>query len=74
VRARTAIGVVAVLPAALAAPRPAPAQLQKIKITLPAAAVTFASLDHARTAGYFADEGLDVEIVTVAGGGSCSRR
>lgn len=66
-RARTAI-VVALL-AWLVAPAPAPAQ-QKIKVTIPAAAVTFASLYHARTAGYFAEEGLDVEIITVAGGGS----
>ena len=43
---------------------------EKIKVTIPAAAVTFASLYHAKAAGYFADEGLDVEIVTVAGGGS----
>ena len=41
---------------------------EKIKVTVPAAAVTFSSLYHARTAGYFAEEGLDVEIVTVAGG------
>jgi sulfonate transport system substrate-binding protein len=43
---------------------------EKVKVTLPAAAVTFASLYHAKTAGYFDQEGLDVEIVTVAGGGS----
>ncbi|MBI3637402.1 MAG: ABC transporter substrate-binding protein [Candidatus Rokubacteria bacterium] len=50
---------------------PAPgAAAEKIKITIPAAAVTFASLYHAKTAGYFAEEGLDVEIVTVAGGAS----
>jgi NitT/TauT family transport system substrate-binding protein len=69
-RVRTAITVVAVLLSALLAPSAASAQLQKIKITIPAAAVTFAALYHAKTAGYFADEGLDVEIVTVAGGGS----
>lgn len=43
---------------------------QKVKITIPATAVTFASLYHAKTAGYFAEEGLDVEIVTVEGGKS----
>lgn len=43
---------------------------EKVKVTLPAAAVTFASLYHAKAAGYFEAEGLDVEIVTVAGGGS----
>jgi len=37
---------------------------------VPAAAVTFAPLYHAKAAGYFAEEGLDVEIVTVAGGGA----
>lgn len=55
--------------AALASPAGAPAA-EKITITVPAAAVTFASLYHAKAAGYFADDGLDVEIVTVAGGGS----
>jgi len=48
---------------------PAPAA-EKVKITIPAAAATFASLYHARSAGYFAEEGLDVEVVTVPGGGS----
>jgi NitT/TauT family transport system substrate-binding protein len=43
---------------------------EKIKVTVPAAAVTFASLYHAKSAGYFTEEGLDVEIVTVAGGGA----
>ena len=42
---------------------------EKVKVTLPAAAVTFASLYHAKTAGYFEQEGLDVEVVTVPGGG-----
>jgi len=51
---------------ALVAPVTATAQRQKIKVTLPAAAVTFASCYHAKTAGDFADEGLDAEIVTVA--------
>lgn len=58
-----------VLLAGLVAPATAPAA-EKIKITIPAAAVTFASLYHAKAAGYFAEEGLDVEIVTVPGGGS----
>jgi NitT/TauT family transport system substrate-binding protein len=43
---------------------------EKIKITIPAAALTFASLYYAKSAGYFDAEGLDVEIVTVPGGGS----
>ena len=54
---------------ALIWPTSAPAA-EKIKVTIPAAAVTFASLYHAKAAGYFDDEGLDVEIVTVSGGGS----
>jgi NitT/TauT family transport system substrate-binding protein len=61
--------IVLLISSSLAAPVAAPAA-EKIKITLPAAAVTFASLYHAKTAGYFEAEGLDVEIVTVAGGGS----
>jgi NitT/TauT family transport system substrate-binding protein len=69
-RPRIAVAVIAVLVAMVVAPLTASAQLQKIKVTIPAAAVTFASLYHAKTAGYFAEEGLDVEIVTVAGGGS----
>jgi NitT/TauT family transport system substrate-binding protein len=68
-RARVVLAV-AVLLAVVVGPGAASAQLQKIKITIPAAAVTFAPLYHAKTAGYFADEGLDVEIITVAGGGS----
>ena len=42
---------------------------ETITITLPAAAVTIASPYHAKAAGSFAEEGLDVETVTVAGGG-----
>jgi ABC-type nitrate/sulfonate/bicarbonate transport system substrate-binding protein len=61
--------VVLVLALGLAAPGPVPAQ-EKVKVTIPAAAVTFASLYHAKAANYFAEEGLDVEIVTVAGGGA----
>src|SRR2546422_902242 len=44
---------------ALMWPTSAPAA-EKIKVTIPAAAVTFASLYHAKAAGYFADEGVDV--------------
>jgi len=40
---------------------------EKVKITIPAVTTTFASLYHARAAGYFADEGLDVEIVVIGG-------
>ena len=54
---------------ALIWPPMAPAA-EKIKVTIPAAAVTFASLYHAKLSGSFTDEGLDVGIVTVSGGGS----
>jgi NitT/TauT family transport system substrate-binding protein len=70
VRRPIGVLVAAVLLVILVAPGPLQAQGQKIKITIPAAAVTFAPLYHAKTAGYFAEEGLDVEIITVAGGGS----
>ena len=40
---------------------------EKIKITVPAAVTTFVSLYHARAAGYFAEEGLDVEVVVIPG-------
>ena len=43
---------------------------EKIKITVPAASVTLASLYYAKAAGYFAAEGLNVRIVTVPGGGA----
>lgn len=40
---------------------------EKIKITVPAHSTTFAPLYHASAAGYFAEEGLDVEVVVIAG-------
>jgi NitT/TauT family transport system substrate-binding protein len=43
---------------------------EKIKITVPAPSTTFAPLYHARAAGYFAEEGLEVDIVVVPGTGS----
>lgn len=43
---------------------------EPVKITVPAASVAFASLYHAKSAGYFAEEGLDIDIITVAGPGS----
>jgi NitT/TauT family transport system substrate-binding protein len=43
---------------------------EKIKITVPSPSTTFAPLYHARAAGYFADEGLDVDVVVVPGAGS----
>jgi NitT/TauT family transport system substrate-binding protein len=63
------LALVAALAAGALSPVPAPA-LEKIKVTIPAAAVTFGPVYHAKAAGYFAEEGLDVEIVTVAGGGA----
>jgi NitT/TauT family transport system substrate-binding protein len=43
---------------------------EKIKITVPSPSTTFAPLYHARAAGYFTEEGLDVDIVVVPGAGS----
>jgi NitT/TauT family transport system substrate-binding protein len=43
---------------------------EKIKITVPVPSTTFAPLYHAQAAGYFADEGLDVEVVVVPGAGA----
>src|SRR5712691_6694983 len=43
---------------------------EKIKITVPVPSTTFAPLYYARAAGYFAEEGLDVDIVVVPGPGS----
>ena len=40
---------------------------EKIKIAVPVPSTTFAPLYHAQAAGYFADEGLDVEVVVVQG-------
>lgn len=40
---------------------------QRIKTSVPVAATTFAPLYHARAAGYFAEAGLDVDIVVVSG-------
>lgn len=38
-----------------------------VKITVPAAVTTFAPLYHAQAARYFADEGLEVEVVVIPG-------
>ena len=43
---------------------------EKVKITVPVPSKTFAPLYHAQAAGYFAEEGLDVEVVVVPGAGS----
>lgn len=43
---------------------------EKIKITIPGVSALFAPLFHARAAGYFADEGLEVEVVVALGAGS----
>ncbi len=43
---------------------------EKIKITVPVPSTTFAPLYHAQAAGYFTDEGLEVEIIVVPGSGS----
>src|SRR6185295_14957105 len=46
---------------------------EKIKISVPAPSTTFAPLYHARAAGYFTDEGLDVDIVIVRDPGAARR-
>lgn len=43
---------------------------EKIKVTVPAPSTAFAPLYHAQAAGYFAGEGLDVEIVVAPGAAS----
>ena len=43
---------------------------EQIKITIPSPSTTFAPLYQARAAGYFAEEGLDVDIVVVPGAGA----
>lgn len=43
---------------------------ERIKITVPSPSTTFAPLYHARAAGYFAEEGVEVDIVVVPGAGS----
>src|SRR5437870_7250599 len=43
---------------------------EKVKIAVTVPSTAFAPLYHARAAGYFNDEGLDVEVVVVPGAGS----
>jgi NitT/TauT family transport system substrate-binding protein len=43
---------------------------EKVKIAVPARSTAFGPLYHAQHAGYFAGEGLDVEVVVLAGAGS----
>ena len=58
---------VALALAAMVAPAPG---AEKIKITIPGISAAFAPLYHAQSAGYFADEGLEVEVVVAIGAGS----
>jgi ABC-type nitrate/sulfonate/bicarbonate transport system substrate-binding protein len=44
--------------------------MERIKITIPSPSTTFAPLYQARAAGYFAEEGLEVDIVVVPGAGA----
>jgi NitT/TauT family transport system substrate-binding protein len=43
---------------------------EKVKVTVPAPSTASAPLYHAQAAGYFAEEGLDVEIVVIPGAAS----
>jgi NitT/TauT family transport system substrate-binding protein len=61
VAALVVVGLLSIVPAESAR------GAEKIKITVPAAVTTFAPLYHARAAGYFAEEGLDVEVVVIPG-------
>ena len=54
--------------AALAFPAGA-ADLKKIRITQAVASFAFLPIDYAKAAGYFAEEGLDVEQIATRGGG-----
>jgi ABC-type nitrate/sulfonate/bicarbonate transport system substrate-binding protein len=44
--------------------------MERIKIAIPSPSTTFAPLFQARAAGYFAEEGLDVDIAVVPGAGA----
>ncbi|HMH52502.1 MAG TPA: ABC transporter substrate-binding protein [Candidatus Acidoferrum sp.] len=43
---------------------------ERIKIAVPGLSTAFAPLYHAQQSGYFAEEGLDVEVVAIVGAGS----
>ena len=43
---------------------------EKIKVTVPAPSTASAPLHHAQAAGYFAEEGLEVEVVVIPGAAS----
>ncbi len=60
------VSIVSLLLAVLVAAAPARAA-EKVKITVPAASTALASLYVAKSAGYFAEEGLDVDVVLAAG-------
>ncbi|MBI2369036.1 MAG: ABC transporter substrate-binding protein [Deltaproteobacteria bacterium] len=63
------LAVVALLGAGLLAPEPASAQLQKIRMTQPVESLSFFSVYVARANGYFADEGVAVDVIMTGGGG-----
>jgi sulfonate transport system substrate-binding protein len=46
------------------------AAAEKVTIAIPGISAAFAPLYHAQSAGYFAEEGLEVEVVVVIGAGS----
>jgi ABC-type nitrate/sulfonate/bicarbonate transport system substrate-binding protein len=67
--ARLALLVVLILSGAVIARAPATGA-EKVKISVPVPSTTFVPLYHAQAAGYFADEGLDVDVVIIPGTGS----
>jgi NitT/TauT family transport system substrate-binding protein len=56
-------------PQGAAAPAPTAAAPIKVRLSQPVAALGFTSIYVARHLGYFADEGLDLEVLTMGGGG-----
>jgi NitT/TauT family transport system substrate-binding protein len=60
--------VLSVLGAALSVPRPIPAAAaEKVRITIPVTALTLAPVFLAKGIGFFAEEGLDMEVVEAPG-------
>jgi ABC-type nitrate/sulfonate/bicarbonate transport system substrate-binding protein len=64
------VTLVTVVIALIAASTPAPTRgAEKVKVAITGLSTAFAALYHAQAAGYFASEGLDVEVVTIVGAG-----
>lgn len=68
-RTRLALLPVATLALGLGIPLGCAQAAQKIKVTMPAVSIAMSPVYLARGRGYFAEEGLDVEMVATPGGG-----